>query len=100
VRKYFNTLLEGLDQGHLHPLEHPRLMRLRRWFEHGTSCTAGEHFMQKAIRTASLSAIWHLSLCYFIITVMLTFHYRYLMCHNSFTVPSSANSSCRWQDKH
>ncbi len=58
-----NTHVVGAwhDQGHLHPLHRAS----QSGNEPGTSCTAGEHFMQRAIRTALLTTIRNLGLYYY-----------------------------------
>jgi hypothetical protein len=56
----------GDDQGHLHPLHRASETKaFQSGIEPGTSCTAGEHSMQRAIRTALLTAIRNLGLYYY-----------------------------------
>jgi hypothetical protein len=48
------TTMQGLDQGHLHPLHRAsENVASQAEIEPGSSCTAGEHSMQRAIRMAS-----------------------------------------------
>jgi hypothetical protein len=55
-----------VDQGHLHPLHRASETEASQSrIEPGTSCTAGEHSMQRAIRMALLTAIRNLGLYYY-----------------------------------
>ncbi len=58
--------MNGLDQGHLHPLHRAsETEAFQLGIKPGTSCTAGEHSMQRAIRSVLLTAIRNLSLYYY-----------------------------------
>jgi hypothetical protein len=58
--------LYGLDQGHLHPLQRAsETDGSQSGIKPGTTCTAGEDSMQRAIRTAILTAIGNLGLNYY-----------------------------------
>jgi hypothetical protein len=49
-------MMKGLDQGHLHPLHRASNTEASQsGIEPGTSCTAGEHSIQRAIRTTLLT---------------------------------------------
>jgi hypothetical protein len=55
-----------LEQGHLHPLHREsETYASESGTEPGTSCTAGEHSVQRAIRTALLSTFRNLSLYHY-----------------------------------
>jgi hypothetical protein len=56
----------GLDQGLLHSLHRASEIDVSQsGIKPRTSCTAGEHSMQRAIRTALLSTIRNLTLYYY-----------------------------------
>ncbi len=58
--------VQGLVQGHLHPLHRAsKTEASQSGIEPRSSCTAGEHSMQRAIRTALLTAIRNLGLYYY-----------------------------------
>jgi hypothetical protein len=58
--------VEGLDQGHLHPLHRASETEASQsGIEPGTSCTADEHSMQRAIQTALLTVLRNLNLHYY-----------------------------------
>ncbi len=65
-----NITLQGLDQDHLHPLHRAsETEESQQGTEPGTYCTAGEHSMQRAIRTALLTTIRILGLYYYNISI-------------------------------
>jgi hypothetical protein len=60
------TTMQRLDQGHLHPLHRASETKVSQLgIEPGTSCTAGEHTMQRAIRMSLLTVIGDLGLYYY-----------------------------------
>jgi hypothetical protein len=76
-------------------IKHPRptASASQSGLEPGTSCTAGEQSMQRAIRTALLITIWNLSLYYF----RTKFNFMFLKNFKSFKMSSMyCTCTCMW----